>query len=285
MKTRVTFYLAVLLFATSCNWINFRSDDTLLAKAYGSRLYLEDISGIIPSGGEAADSIAFVKRYVDRWLMSQIVLYHALQNVDLQELSIEQRVSDYKNTLITYSYESMIIKEELDTLVTDEQIASFYENNQVLFRLTEPIIHATYVKLPVANRQANQIRRMYRSSDPEVLEELEEIALQHAATYYIGPDTWLLFSDILKDMPLRVNDIPTFLRNNRFSEITDDYFRYFLYIHDYRLKGDVSPMALERDKIKIFVLNNRKKELIEFRRRQLFNQAVESNKIETYFNF
>ncbi len=283
MKTRIALYLAILLFATSCNWINFRSDDTLLAKAYGSRLYLEDISGLITTGGEAADSIAFVKRYVDRWLMSQVVLYHAMQNMDYEELSFEQRVNDYKNTLITHSYESMIIKEELDTLVTDEQITAFYEDNQVLFRLTEPIIHATYIKLPVATREANRIRRIYRSNDTGVLEELEEIALQHAATYYIGPDTWFLFNDILIDMPLQVNDIPTFLRNNRFSEITDDYFRYFLYIHDYRLKGDISPMAFERDKIKTFVLNQRKKEFIEYWRRQLFNQAVETNKIETFF--
>lgn len=283
MKTRIAFYLAVLMFAVACNWINLRSDDTLLAKAYGSRLYLEDISGIIPAGGETADSIAFVKRYVDRWLMNQVVLFHAMQSLNYEELNIEQRVNDYKNTLITHSYESMIIKEELDTLVTDEQIATFYENNQVLFRLTEPIIHANYIKLPIATREANRIRRMYRSNDPEVLEELEEIALQHAATYYIGPDTWLLFNDILRDMPLQVNDIPAFLRNNRFSEITDDYFRYFLYIHDYRLKGDISPMAFEREKIKTFVINQRKKEFVEHWRRQLFNQAVESNKIETFF--
>lgn len=282
MKTKITLFLAVLLFAASCNWINFRSDDTLLAKAYGSRLYLEDIKGIIPTGGDTADSIAFVKRYVDGWLMSQVVLHYAMQAVILEELSIDQRVNDYRNTLITHSYESLIIKEELDTMVTDEQIASFYETNQVLFRLTAPIIHATYIKLPVASREANRIRRIYRSGDPEVLEELEEIALHHAATYYIGPDTWLHFNDILRDMPLQVNDIPTFLNNNRFAEITDDYFRYFLYIHDYRLKGDVSPMAFEREKIKTFVLNQRKKEFIEYRRRQLFNQAVESNKIETF---
>ena len=282
MKTKIAFYLVTLLFATSCNWINLRSDDTLLAKAYGSRLYLEDISGIIPAG-EASDSVAFVKRYVDRWLMNQIVLYHAMQAIDYNELSIQQRVNDYKSTLIIHSYESMIIKEDLDTLVTDEQIADFYENNQVLFRLTEPIIHATYVKLPLTTREANRIRRMYQSDDPEVLEELEEIALQHAATYYIGPDTWLLFNDILRDMPLQVSDVPSFLRNNRFAEITDDYFRYFLYIHDYRLKGDISPMAFERGKIRNFVLNQRKKEYIEYRRRLLFNQAVESNKIETFF--
>lgn len=282
MKIRITFYLAVLVFVASCNWINIRSDDTLLAKAYGSRLYLEDIIGIIPAGGEAADSTTFVKRYVDRWLMSQVVLYYAMQNIDYDYLSIDQRVNDYRNSLIIHNYESMIIKDKMDTLVTDQQIASYYEKNQILFRLSEPIIHATYIKLPLASREANQIRRMYRSNDPEVLEKLEEIALQHAATYYIGPDTWLLFNDLLRDMPLQVNDNHVFLRNNRFAEITDDYFRYFLHIHEYKLKGDISPMAFEKDKIKTFILNQRKKEFIEYWRRQLFNQAVESNKIEAF---
>ncbi len=282
MKTRIAILVIVLFLAASCNWITLRSDDTLLAKAYGSRLYLEDIRGIIPAGGEAADSITFVKRYVDRWLTGQVVLHHAMQSVDVDEISLEQRVADYKNALITHTYETMIIKQEMDTVVTEEQLFSYYEQNQILFRLTEPIIHATYIKLPVASREANRIRRMYRSDDPEVLVELEEIALQHAATYYIGPDTWFLFGDILKDMPLQVSNIPNFLRNNRFSEITDDYFRYFLYIHEYKLKGDISPMAFEREKIKSFVLNQRKKEFIEYWRRHLFNQAIEANRVETF---
>lgn len=272
-----------LIFVTgSCNWVSLRSDDTLLAKAYGSRLYLEDIEGIIPRGGEAEDSVAFVKRYVDRWIMNQVVLHNAMQSVAPEEISLEQRVRDYRNALITHSYESMIIKEEMDTLVTEIQIGLFYENNQNFFRLTEPIVHATYIKLPVTSREANRIRGMYRSNDPEVLEQLEEVALNHAATYYIGPDTWLLFSDILKDMPLQVNNVPVFLRNNRFSEITDDYFRYFLYIHDYKLKGDISPMAFEREKITNLILNQRKKEFIEHWRRHLFNQAIEANRIESY---
>ncbi len=282
MKTRIVLFLSTLLLIGSCNWIILRSDDTLLAKAYDSRLYLEDITGIIPGGGEAADSIAFVKQYVDRWLMSQVVLHNATMHLDFDAVSLEQRVRDYKNALITHSYESMVIREEMDTLVLEEQIGAYYEENQILFRLTEPIIHATYIKIPISSREANRIRRMYRSSDSQVLEELEEIALQHAATYYIGPDTWLLFSDVIKDMPLQVNNVPTFLRNNSFSEITDDYFRYFLYIHDYKLKGDISPMAFEREKIKTFVLNQRKKEFIEQWRRQLFNQAIESNRVETF---
>lgn len=283
MKIRVLLFFSALLLAVSCNWINLRSDDTLLAKAYGSRLYLEDIRGIIPPGGEAADSITFVKRYVDRWLMAQVVLYHALQSVDFDDLSLEQRVTDYRNSLITHGYESMIIKEEMDTLVTEAQINDYYEQNQRMFRLMEPVIHATYIKIPVSSREANRIRRLYRSSEPETLAELEEIALQHAATYYIGSDTWLLFTDILRDMPLQVNNIPVFLNNNRFAETTDDYFRYFLYIHDYKLKGDISPMAFEQERIKSMVLNQRKKEFIEYWRRNLFNQAIESNRIETFF--
>lgn len=283
MKIRVLLFFSALLLAVSCNWINLRSDDTLLAKAYGSRLYLEDIRGIIPPGGEAADSITFVKRYVDRWLMAQVVLYHALQSVDFDDLSLEQRVTDYRNSLITHGYESMIIKEEMDTLVTEAQINDYYEQNQRMFRLMEPVIHATYIKIPVSSREANRIRRLYRSSEPETLAELEEIALQHAATYYIGSDTWLLFTDILRDMPLQVNNIPVFLNNNRFAETTDDYFRYFLYIHDYKLKGDISPMAFEQQRIKSMVLNQRKKEFIEYWRRNLFNQAIESNRIETFF--
>lgn len=272
----------VLIAAGSCDLMDFRSDNTLIAKAYNNRLYLEDIQALIPLGADPADSAAFVKRYVDNWLTAQVFIHHALQNMSVEELGIEQRVKDYRNALIIHQYESLLVSKAMDTVVTNDQLHSYYEGNKAYFILRDNIVRATYIKMPLRSPENNRIRSMYRSEEPEVLAELEEICLQHAATYYINHDSWMLFSDILRDMPLTVNDHAAFLRNNRFSEITDDYFRYFLYIHDHKLSGDVSPLDFERENIRVLVLNQRKKQFIEEKRRDFFNQAIESNRIESF---
>ncbi len=270
-------------FMASCDYFTFRADNTLLAKAYNSRLYLEDMQGLIPAGTDPADSAAFVKRYVDRWLINQAFLHAAMQSLALEELDIEQRVKDYKNALLMHEYESYLISSEMDTVVTEAQIRAYYEENHAYFNLKEHIISATYIKLPLRNPETNRIRALYRSSNPENLSELEELCLYNAATYYINHDSWMAFNEILRDMPLRTDDPAAFLRNNRFSEITDDYFRYFLYVHDYRLRGDVSPMDFEYQNIRMFIMNHRKKQFVEEKRRELFNQAIEANRIEVYF--
>ncbi len=279
---RVFVTLAVLMLAGSCDLLDFRSDNALIAKAYNNRLYLEDIRELIPAGTDPADSAAFVKRYVDNWLTAQVFLHNALETMSLEEMGVEQRVKDYRNALIIHRYESLLVSEEMDTVVTDAQLYSYYEDNMAYFTLRDHIVNATYIKMPLRSQENNRIRSLYRSEEPDVLAELEEICLQHAATYYINYDSWMLFNDILRDMPLSINDHAAFLRNNRFSEITDDYFRYFLYIHDHKLSGDVSPLDFERENIRVLVLNQRKKQFIEDRRRVFFNQAIESNRIESF---
>lgn len=276
--------LAFILYAAvSCEYFAFRTDNTLLAKAYNSRLYLEDIQALIPPGANPADSAAFVKRYVDRWLINQAFLNAAMQSLSVNDLGIEQRVLEYKNALIMHQYESYLVVNQMDTVVTDAQVKVYYEDNQAYFTLKEHIVSATYIKLPLRNPETNRIRSLYRSSDPDNVSELEELCLYNAATYYINHDSWMAFSEILRDMPLATDDPAAFLRNNRFTEITDDYFRYFLYIYDYRLRGDLSPMDFEYDNIRTFILNQRKKLFLEEKRRELFNQAIEANRIEVYF--
>ena len=272
--------IAALMLGVACNLLDFRNDTTLIAKAYNSRLYLEDIKGLIPP--DPADSADFVKRYVDKWLYAQVFLHNAMQTLSLEELGIEQRVQDYKNALIIHRYESLLISEEMDTMVTEIDMQRYYEDNLGYFILRDNIVRATYVKMPLRSPENNRIRALYRSSDPELLTELEEISLQHAATYYVNNESWMLFSDILRDMPLRINDNAAFLRNNRFSEISDDYFRYFLYVHDYRLSGDVSPLDFEHQNIRMLVLNQRKKQFIEEKRQTFFSQAIEANRIESF---
>lgn len=274
--------ISALLMFNACHVFDFRSDDILLAKAYNSRLYLEDIQGLIPNGLNPSDSVAYVKQYVDRWLVNQVFLFHAVQSLPVDQMSIDQMVNDYKEALIMHHYELNLISAQMDTIITDAQIEQFYDENTAYFKLKDNVVNVTYIKLPLASREARRVRAMYRSSESEVLEELEELCLYHAATYYIGKDSWMLFSDILKDMPLNINNPSTYLRNNTFAEITDDYFRYFLYIHDYRLIGDVSPLVFERENIKMFILNQRKKEFIKKMRQDLFNQAIEANRVEVF---
>ncbi len=48
-------------------------------------------------------------------------------------------------------------------------------------------------------------------------------------------------------------------------------------------RGDISPLDFERENLRMLILNRRKRDFLENKRRQFFNQAVEANNVETYY--
>ncbi len=273
----------LLALLSACSFFDFRTDDQLLARVHGSRLYLEDISPFIPHGASPMDSADFVQRYVDRWVRQQVFLYQAQQNLSASMEEIDKKVSEYRNAMLIHAFESELAVKEMDTVIAESEVVSFYEENRQHFVLKENIVRVNYIKLPLNVADHALVRSLYRSPNEGDLERLEIYCLENAATYFVGSDRWLILGDILLDMPLEVESESEFLRSNRFMEITDYYYRYFLYINEYKLKGDISPLDFERENLRMLILNRRKRDFLENKRRQFFNQAVEANNVETYY--
>lgn len=264
----------------SCDRPSEREDDVLLARVYDSRLYQGDIVGLVPPGTSAGDSVALMKRYVDRWVRQQVFLHQALNNLEVDQLGLEKKMEDYRNSLIIFAYENELIRQQLDTLVTEQQIVEYYEANQENFKLRENIVKVMYIKVPLDAPEVWRLRRLYRSEDADDLVQLEDYSLQHAATYYIESDTWLFFNDLLREIPIQTTNQEAYLRANRHVEITDNYFRYFLNIVEYKLKGGVSPLVLERDNIRSILLNKRRHAFINEQRGIFFQEAVREGRLD-----
>ncbi len=257
-------------------------DDLLLASVYSGRLYTSDIIGIVPQGALPEDSMRVVKRYVDNWVRQQVLLHHALENLDPANLDFEKKIQDYKNSLIIFTYETELVKNDLDTLVTEAQISEYYEQNHLDFTLQESIVRVVYVKVPLDAPEPGLLRRLYRSVDPDDIALLEDYCVQHAANYFIESDNWLLFSELLREIPLSVSNPESYLTQNRLVELSDEYYRYFLNIQDYKLKGSVSPLSFERENVRSILLNRRRHAFVNQKREELFQQALQSGNLETF---
>ncbi len=284
-KRMIPLFVSFLLviFAAGCEILERQSDDFLLARAYDSRLYLEDIPWVVSEGSSPGDSVAQIRRYIDSWVRRQVFLHHALQSDAIDGADLHRRVENYRQALISYDFEKYLVNEIMDTSVTDAEILQYFEHNRDYFTLRDHIVQVTYVKLPLNAPDQHQVRNWYRSDREEDLVLLEAYCVQHASTFFIGKEDWRLFSDIERDMPIRANNPASYLRNNRFSELTDNYYRYFLYIHDYRLKGDGAPLAFEQGNIKTLILNQRKRNFLLRKRGEFFSQAVEARQVEVYY--
>jgi len=72
------------------------------------------------------------------------------------------------------------------------------------------------------------------------------------------------------------------LKNNKFIEFKNAPFVYFIYIKDYKVAEEISPLEFEREKIKRIILNKRKLLLIENMESALFERAFQQKNFEIY---
>ena len=272
----------ILSFFSSCHLIDSRRGDERIARVYGKYLYKSDLEGLVAPGISSADSAVIVKRYIDNWIRQQIFLYQAQANLNSEMINFERKIEDYRNSLYIFAFENELITQKLDTVITPELLEEYYERHQNEFQLRDHIVKVNFVKLPVDAPNINQVRRLIRSDNEEDMERLEEYCINHAASYFLEPDAWFIFTDILRELPLNPSNHENFIRNNRFIELNDQYYRYFLFIRDYRLEGSASPLTFQEDNIKAIILNHRKQTLINEYRQKLYLDAVGASAFEIF---
>ena len=269
----------ILLQVTSCNNPLEKEKEQPIARAGDMYLYPSDLQSI---SFEKEDSAAHVKQYIETWIRESLLLQQAEKNLTDEQKKFERMVEDYRRSLITYEYESQIIRQKLDTVVSDEEIAAYYEENKSNFELKDNIIKVIYVKVRKNVPKLEKLKGWISSSDIKDKDALAGFCHQYAENFYLDDNTWLLFDDVLKEIPIKLYDKEAFLLNNRKIETQDSSFYYFVNIKGFMTRNSVSPLSFEKDNIEKTLLNKRKVELVQKMRKDLYQEGLKNKTIEIY---
>ena len=140
----------------------------VLAEAAGRKLYAREVKAAIPKGVVGEDSVAFVNRYVEKWVHKQLKLHEAEELFSDAEQDIDSLVEEYRQALLIRKFDQHLIEERIDTLVTADQIAaeaeffSFGTNDLTQYTLA-------------CDRQNNDLGRFYDPHNPAVLRLLKMV--------------------------------------------------------------------------------------------------------------
>lgn len=268
---------------TSCNTNGERpSRGEPVARVNEEFLYIDDVRKVVPAGTSTEDSIEMVNSYVDNWIHETLVIQKAEENLSDEQKNVEDQLTNYRNSLITYTYEKELVKQKLDTLVTKDEIESYYNNNKANFELKDNIIKVIYVKINKDAPGIKDIKKWYRSNNMKDRELLADYCHQFAENFYLNDNTWFLFDEILKEIPIETYNKRSFLLNNRLVEVNDSLYNYFLNIKGFKIQNSQSPLSFESKNIKNIILNKRKLQLITKMKTDIYNAAANSNKIEIF---
>jgi hypothetical protein len=279
---KIIYFLTALLILTSCQMIGRNNKNEKVARVHNKYLYRSDLTGLVPPGTSSTDSAAIVDRYIDHWIKQNIYLYEAETNGNLKLSDIQRKVDDYRNSMIIFTHESGFLDQMLDTVISHELLLEYYERHKHEFKLRNHIVKVNLIKLPSDAPDIQLVRRLIRSENKEDLLILEEYCINHAASYFLDQESWFVFNDILREVPANPSNQESFLRTNKYVEMNDNFFLYFLHIRDYRLEGTTSPLYYEIENLKAIILNHRKQAIINQFRQDLYLNAVKESAFEVY---
>ena len=123
--------LALVLTLIACQNSSKNSDDRVIATVYDKVLHQSDLQDIMYDGISRSDSIVRTKAFIDNWIRRQLLIHQAENNIDASELDFSKQIEDYRNSLIIYKYETIMIEKNLDTVVTDEDIRKYLKDGSI----------------------------------------------------------------------------------------------------------------------------------------------------------
>lgn len=258
------FHLLIILFVFALNSCKQEVEEgIIIASAYDYNLYQHDLEKVTPIALHGQDSALFVQNYINRWMQEKVLLYHSTQNLGEDEMNVDEKIEKYRNSLVIYNYQKRFIQQNLDTIVSDQEISEYYQSHIGDFELKDNIVKVMFIKLEKESRNIKEARKLLKKYDPEDKEKLQDLADRFAVNYFLEDDVWLLFDDLLKEVPIKTYNQENFLKNNKFVELTDSLYTTLILINGFRTKESSSPLSFEYERIRMIILNRRKQLLLK----------------------
>jgi hypothetical protein len=281
MRMKKILLIIVSVYFISCG-SSGKKEEGAVAKVFDEFLYKTDLIGLVPSGTSPKDSISIVKKYINNWVKQKLVIHNAEDNLSSKQKDFEKQLDDYRNSLIVFAYEKELVKQKLDTTVTEEEIKTYYEKNKNNFLLKDNIVKVWYVKMPVKSGYSVTIQNLYKSDSPQARQSLEEYCKKYAVNSYLDDSTWLYFNDLLKEIPIKTYNQEDYLKFHRYIEMDDSLYSYFVNIKGFQVKESVSPLNFEKENVKQIILNKRKLKLIEDMQNEIYKEGLKNSDFIVY---
>ncbi|MBP1617898.1 MAG: hypothetical protein H6Q14_1725 [Bacteroidetes bacterium] len=255
--------------------------DAAVVSVFGETLYNSDIAEMLPKGLGEKDSLVSVDIFVRKWINEQLVYQIAKKNIS-DKNQIDEMVENYRKTLITYTYQEDLLKENLSQKINEEELKKYYEENKAKLVLSSNLVKGVYLKVPVNAPQKDELLKWYKSTSDQAKEHVEKYSLRNAVAYEYFYDSWKNFAEIARFLPAGINDQGQFLQSHKSYEVRDSQYIYLLNIQEYKLAGSVPPFEYAKSQISDLVMNQRKEAFLRKFENDIYKKALDDKNIKFF---
>lgn len=282
MMRRIFPLIAFLTLVQGCSLFVDKNTEQPVARAFEQYLYPSELGKVIPTGTSEEDSTLLAKRYIETWVKDQLMQHMAEGALTEEQMDFETQIEEYHRSLLIFTYRQKLLEQKMDTVITEEEVLAYYEENTKNFLLNQNVIKGTFIKIPLSAPNLEQLRRWSWNSREQDLIEIEKYCLTYAEKYSDFSDSWIYFSSIKMQLPMKISDPTRYLQSYRNIETSDSLYRYLVHITDYLIEGEVAPVEMVTKEITNIILNKRKIEFIKELEHRVYSDGVTRNQFEIY---
>jgi len=263
----------------SCEWVNdrkgSRGNSPVVAEVNGAILTEAGLEDIRMNQLPQEDSIRILKRYINRWIKDELMNQRAKKKLG-DDQAINRMVEEYEKSLLIHKYEQELLKSELDSTISNEQIAEQYRENTSSFILDQPIYRVRWIVITNANISVDEIKEHWEKEKEATDKKWGNLAELYASNYNLNPNLWWEEQELFSLLPIEINDKVEAPGNILQENLEEDGVLLLDFI-ERKEKGKVAPLIFVEDKIKKYILHQRKESFLRQYRERLYKEAVNNN--------
>lgn len=281
IKKGILFLLTFLV--CSCSYFKKEEKPEAVARVDKEYLDASELKGIVPTGTSKEDSIAIVKSYIDRWA-SQKLLYNAAQVNLSKEKQAEyaKLIRQYEIDLYTAAYLEEVVKQSVDTVVTNEELTAYYKANKENFKTTGTLVRLKYIRLDKDHPKFSLIKSRFLSGNKKDNKALNDMSIQFKS-YAFNDSTWVDMNQVYTKLPfITPENRDKYISSSMSYQYPDSTDMYIVKVVKVLERNQVSPFEYIKPTLNQLIINNRKLELIKKFQKEITDDAIKNNEYEIY---
>lgn len=258
--------------------------DIPLAKVGNNTLYYSDLNIEMPVGISKEDSLAILKNLIQTWIMDELLVEEADGFLTDDEKDFSKQIENYEKSLLVYEFEKKWVLNHLDTLISQSEIQNFYNSNKPNFELKTSIVKLKFIKMLRAQKTniKEQAKRLLFANSKKNNTALQKICDDYAENYFLDDSVWLLYDDIIKEIPISDAINKESVSSEKNIELSDSQYDYFVVVKEIKIKDEVSPLTFETENIKQVIIQSRKNKIIDSLYNSIYSKATSTGSYTIY---
>lgn len=281
---RSSYFLIILILTVfSCDWTIKSTHQDAIARVNSTFLTKDKIDAGLFDGLSVQDSLIQIQNIINDWATQQLLQDGALLNLEAQkQKEFETLVKDYKTDLLTSAYLEAMTKQNLDTIISNQELELAYKQNKELFYLKEDLIKLRYINHNLSMSNSNEIKRRFKRYNAEDRAILDTISLQFNS-FFLNDSVWINSNQVISKIgPLQKGFNKVLLKKQNFIQLKDSLGLYLMQVKDVLEIGQSAPLAYVTPTLKQIIINKRKLKLVNQLKSEIVNDALRNKKFEIY---